>query len=77
MSFKIFYCIKASNDIMTSERIYHFDENLCNVIVILCSYLMQTRHNKPGLTIIKNIKTTEKLLSPKNNDQLKKGHFLT
>ena len=45
MPFKIYYCIKASNNvIMTFWRIRHDAEQTWNVIVTLFLYLMQTIH---------------------------------
>ena len=45
MSFKIYYCIKASNNvIMRFWRIRHYAEQTWNVIVTLFLYLMQTIH---------------------------------
>ena len=64
MSFKICDCIKTINNVvMTFQRIRHFDEHICNVIVTLFPYLMQTYHNKRNLNIIKNINIIKKLMS--------------
>ena len=64
MSFKICYCNKASNNVvMTFEKIRHFDKHICNVILTLFLYLMQTYHNERDLNIIKNIKIIKKLVT--------------
>ena len=68
MLFKICYCIKASNIVVTTfYRICHFAEQIWNVIVTLSPYLMPTYHNKHNLNIITNINIIKKLVSFKNN----------
>ena len=66
--------MKASNNVV---MISHFDEHVCNMIVTLFSYLKQMYHNKRDLNVIKNINIIKKLVSSKNNDQLKNDHFIT